>query len=85
MSCLSPILTQQHWLLSHPCSLDSEDEEFYDCSAEEPNCDMKDERRGSKHRLKHSLWNQPVGRLSKHGNLRLLNTGEHLYIPVTQV
>ncbi|XP_023712978.1 rab3 GTPase-activating protein catalytic subunit isoform X2 [Cryptotermes secundus] len=66
------------------CESDSEDEEFFDCSAEEPEGDMKEKRRGSKHRHKHSLWNQPVGRLSKHGNLRLLNTGEHLYIPVTQ-
>jgi hypothetical protein len=65
--------------------VDSEDEEFFDCSAEEPKGDMKEERRGSKHQHKHSLWNQPVGRLSKHGNLRLLSTGEHLYIPVTQV
>ncbi|XP_069677662.1 rab3 GTPase-activating protein catalytic subunit [Periplaneta americana] len=65
---------------------DSEDEEFFDCSAEAPEGDSKDEmhRRGSRHRHKHSLWNQPVGRLSKHGNLRLLKTGEHLYIPVTQ-
>jgi hypothetical protein len=46
---------------------------------------MKGERQGSKHRNKHSLWNQPVGRLSKHESLRLLGTGEHLYIPVTQV
>lgn len=64
---------------------DSEDEEFFDCSPEEPKGDMKEERRGSKRRHKHSLWNQPVGRLSKHGNLRLLITGERLYIPVTQV
>ncbi|KAJ9596359.1 hypothetical protein L9F63_012634 [Diploptera punctata] len=63
---------------------DSEDEEFFDCSTEQPERDAKDDRRGSRHRHKHSLWNQPVGRLSKHGNLRLLRTGEHLYIPVTQ-
>lgn len=46
---------------------------------------MKEESKGSKHRNKHSLWNQPVGRLSKHESLRLLGTRERLYIPVTQV
>lgn len=63
---------------------DSEDEEFFDCSAEYPNVDIKEERRGSECGHKHSLWNQPVGRFSKNGNLRLLNTGEPLYIPITQ-
>lgn len=63
---------------------DSEDEEFFDCSAEEPNVNIKEERIGSEYRHKHSLWNQPVGRFSKLGNLRLLKTGETLYIPVTQ-
>lgn len=33
----------------------------------------------------HSLWNKPVGRLHRHGNMRLLQTGEYLYVPVTQV
>lgn len=52
---------------------DSEDE-FFDC-----NIDKEEESS-----IKHSLWNKPVGRLSKHGNLKLINTGEQLYIPVTQ-
>ncbi|XP_021920083.1 rab3 GTPase-activating protein catalytic subunit isoform X2 [Zootermopsis nevadensis] len=52
--------------------------------SEEPKLDMTNERRGSKHRHKHSLWNQPVGRLRKYGNFRLLGTGDHVYIPVTQ-
>ncbi|PSN30908.1 Rab3 GTPase-activating protein catalytic subunit, partial [Blattella germanica] len=69
--------------LEEDSETDSEDDEFFDCS-EEPKGDAKDERRGSRHRHKHSLWNQPVGRLSKHGNFRLLKTGDHLYIPITQ-
>nr|CAD7259140.1 unnamed protein product [Timema shepardi] len=61
--------------------LDSEDEEFFDCNnSEEPGGESREEKR----RQKHSLWNQPVGRLEKHGNMRLLKTGEHLYIPITQ-
>lgn len=52
---------------------DSEDE-YYDCDV-----DKEDETYP-----KHSLWNKPVGRLSKHGNLKLIKTGEQLYIPITQ-
>lgn len=50
------------------------DDEFYDCDVD------KEEDSHPKH----SLWNKPVGRLSKHGNLKLINTGEQLYIPITQ-
>lgn len=53
-------------------SEDESEDEFYDCDAEEVT------------KRKHSLWNKPVGRLSKHGNLKLLETGDQLYIPVTQ-
>ncbi|KAJ8921070.1 hypothetical protein NQ315_015866 [Exocentrus adspersus] len=52
----------------------STDDEFYDCT-EKPEEDTK---------KKLSLWNQPVGRLSKFGDLKLLKTGDALYIPVTQ-
>lgn len=34
---------------------------------------------------KHSLWNKPVGRHRRCDNLKLLSTGEPLYIPITQV
>ncbi|KAJ8964479.1 hypothetical protein NQ314_004766 [Rhamnusium bicolor] len=54
----------------------STDDEFFDCS-EKP-----DEE--TKRKTTHSLWNQPVGRLSKFGDLKLLNSGDPLYIPVTQ-
>lgn len=52
-----------------------DDDEFFDCS-EKPT--------EEKHKEKLSLWNQPVGRLSKFGNLKLIKTGDPLYIPVTQ-
>ncbi|CAH1235391.1 unnamed protein product [Diabrotica balteata] len=54
----------------------STDDEFFDCSSEKP----ADE----KAKEKYSLWNQPVGRKNKFGNLKLLKTGDPLYIPVTQ-
>lgn len=43
---------------------------------------MQDAEEGA---VTHSLWNQPEGRKSKHRTLRLLYTGEPLYVPVTQV
>ncbi|KAJ8979498.1 hypothetical protein NQ317_007681 [Molorchus minor] len=33
---------------------------------------------------KFSLWNQPTGRQSKFNNLKLLKTGDPLYVPITQ-
>ena len=30
------------------------------------------------------LWNRPVGRLAKHPTFRLVQTGDPLYLPVTQ-
>ena len=30
------------------------------------------------------MWNRPIGRLAKHPSLRLLKTGDALYLPVTQ-
>lgn len=54
--------------------IDSE-EEFFDCNdAEEEN----------KQNSRHAAWNQPVGRLSKLGNMMLVDSDELLYIPVTQ-
>ncbi|CAB0044783.1 unnamed protein product [Trichogramma brassicae] len=53
---------------------DSEEDEFFECLNE-------DEGAQSRHQL---LWNRPVGRLAKHPTLRLVQTGEPLYLPVTQ-
>ncbi|KAK4880405.1 hypothetical protein RN001_008551 [Aquatica leii] len=55
----------------------TDDEEFYDCSPDKP--DEEDKKRA-----RHSLWNQPVGRLGKFENLKLIKTGDPLYIPITQ-
>ncbi|KAI4464155.1 rab3 gtpase-activating protein catalytic subunit [Holotrichia oblita] len=55
----------------------TDDEEFYDC-------DIENDEANGKNRENYSLWNQPIGRLSKFKNLKLLITGEDLYIPVTQ-
>lgn len=49
----------------------TDEEEFFDCFQENDG-------------YKHSLWNQPTGRLGKFGTLRLIKTGELLYIPTTQ-
>ncbi|XP_063701682.1 rab3 GTPase-activating protein catalytic subunit [Culicoides brevitarsis] len=62
-------------------SLDSKDtqndseEEFFDCH--EADDEFKTDN-------KHSAWNQPTGRLSKLGNMLLVNSNEPLYIPITQ-
>lgn len=48
----------------------SDEEEFYDCEEER--------------KEKHSLWNQPVGRLGKFESLKLIKTGDALFVPITQ-
>ncbi|EFA03502.1 Rab3 GTPase-activating protein catalytic subunit-like Protein [Tribolium castaneum] len=54
----------------------TDEDEFFDCA------DKPEEETRKKE--KYSLWNQPVGRLGKFNNLKLLKTGDPLYIPVTQ-
>lgn len=34
--------------------------------------------------MKYLLWNRPTGRLAKHPTLRLLKSGDPLYLPITQ-
>ncbi|XP_030757831.1 LOW QUALITY PROTEIN: rab3 GTPase-activating protein catalytic subunit-like [Sitophilus oryzae] len=48
------------------------DEEFFDANDDEVD------------RREYSLWDKPVGRLSKFGEMKLLKTGDPLYIPFTQ-
>lgn len=60
--------TKQSQLVNEDSSTD--EEEFFDCATET--------------QVKHSMWNQPVGRLTKFENFKLIQTGEPLYIPVTQ-
>lgn len=65
----------QNPISEHDTSSDDSEDEFFDCGTEEE---------GAK-RIKHSLWNKPIGRLCKHSNsLKLLGTGEAMYIPITQ-
>ncbi|CAG9825554.1 unnamed protein product [Phaedon cochleariae] len=76
--CIERKLSREN---SHRSTYDSAensdtDDEFFDCS------DRVDEE--TKRKEKHSLWNQPVGRLTKFGDLKLLKNGDPLYIPVTQ-
>lgn len=51
----------------------SSDDEFFDCS-----------EKIEENKKKPFIWEQPVGRLSKFRDLRLLKTGDPLYIPITQ-
>ena len=58
---------------------DEEEEEFFDAPDEElgePDASQPPRR---------LPWNQPEGRLKPCGTLRLLETADRLYIPVTQV
>lgn len=52
-------------------SSSDEDDEFFDCSDKYVNEESATKKK-------------PVGRLGKFGDLKLLKTGEQLYIPVTQ-
>ncbi|KAL6427603.1 hypothetical protein ACFW04_008819 [Cataglyphis niger] len=61
---------------------ESEEEEFFECSSEEQASEEISSTRQLK--AKHLLWNKPAGRLAKHPSLRLIQTGDPLYLPVTQ-
>ena len=54
------------------------EDEFFDA----PDEDLEEPDTAQQQRLP---WNQPEGRLKPCGTLRLLETGDRLYIPVTQV
>lgn len=63
---------------------EEDEEEFFDCETETDEFSMAGDvvpRRKSRH----SLWNKPAGRLRRCGTLRLLHSGEPMYLPVTQV
>lgn len=64
---------------------EDEDEEFFDCEADAADTLASGETLPQRHRIKHSLWNKPVGRLKRCDNLRLFHSGDPLYIPITQV
>ncbi|XP_034945637.1 rab3 GTPase-activating protein catalytic subunit [Chelonus insularis] len=56
------------------------EEEFFECTEEA----IKQEEQQLKKKTQHLLWDRPRGRLAKHPSLRLLNTGDALYLPITQ-
>lgn len=56
--------------------ISEEDDEFYECKEE-----IEEDERGNGSR---SVWDKPEGRLKHCAQLRLLETTEALYIPITQ-
>ncbi|XP_015108534.1 rab3 GTPase-activating protein catalytic subunit isoform X2 [Diachasma alloeum] len=59
------------------------EEEFFECTEEE--ADKHEEVQVKRNqRSRQLLWNRPTGRLAKHPTLRLLKTGDPVYLPVTQ-
>ncbi|XP_031828496.1 RAB3 GTPase activating protein subunit 1 isoform X2 [Nomia melanderi] len=61
---------------------ESEEEEFFECTSEEPTNEDDSATRTPK--AKYLLWNKPAGRLAKHPTLKLIQTGDPLYLPKTQ-
>ncbi|KYM94324.1 PREDICTED: rab3 GTPase-activating protein catalytic subunit isoform X1 [Cyphomyrmex costatus] len=61
---------------------ESEDE-FFECTSEELTSEEVSSTK-SQLKAKHLLWNKPSGRLAKHSLLRLIQTGDPLYLPITQ-
>ncbi|XP_065162898.1 rab3 GTPase-activating protein catalytic subunit [Atheta coriaria] len=55
----------------------SSEEEFFDADDEQ----LSEEQ---KSRQRYLPWNQPVGRLGKFESMKLIKTGNQLYIPITQ-
>ncbi|XP_076631744.1 RAB3 GTPase activating protein subunit 1 isoform X1 [Colletes latitarsis] len=62
---------------------ESEEEEFFECTSEEPT-NEDDSTTRTQQKAKYPLWNKPSGRLAKHPSLKLVQTGDTLYLPVTQ-
>ncbi|XP_063615005.1 rab3 GTPase-activating protein catalytic subunit-like [Penaeus indicus] len=56
--------------------ISEEDDEFYECEEE-----MEEDEKGNGSR---PAWDKPEGRLKRCGQLRLFETNEPLYIPITQ-
>ncbi|XP_029053343.1 rab3 GTPase-activating protein catalytic subunit [Osmia bicornis bicornis] len=62
---------------------ESEEEEFFECTSEEPP-NEDDSVTRTQLKAKHLLWNKPAGRLAKHPSFKLIQSGDPLYLPVTQ-
>lgn len=57
-------------------SHDESDDEFFDCDA-----NNEDEKADQS---KYNFWNKPEGRLNKLNDLKLIDSDEFLYVPITQ-
>lgn len=55
---------------------DESEDEFFDCATDD------EDRERTKHL--YAPWNKPEGRLSKLNNMRLVDSDEPLYVPITQ-
>lgn len=49
---------------------ESEEEEFFECTSEEPS--NEDDSTRTQLKAKHLLWNKPAGRLAKHPSLKYI-------------
>ncbi|CAH1133683.1 unnamed protein product [Ceutorhynchus assimilis] len=71
--CLERKITRETVKYSSAENSEDSDDEFFDATD-----DVEEDKR------KYSLWDKPAGRLSKFGDMKLLNSGDPLYIPFTQ-
>lgn len=73
--CIERRLARENSQLTYDSAEDSssDDDEFFDCT-----------EKLEENKKKPFIWDQPVGRLSKFRDLKLLKTGDPLYIPITQ-
>lgn len=70
-------LSQQEMANQMDTRSDESDDEFFDCSAS--NEDVSSEQTKD-----YEPWNKPEGRLSKLNNMKLIDSDDFLYVPITQ-
>lgn len=58
---------------------DESDDEFFDCDATNDDDDV-----GGEQTKDYLPWNKPEGRLSKLNDMKLIDSDEYLYVPITQ-
>lgn len=59
---------------------DDDDDEFFDCDA----TNVNDDDDASEKQQSYPPWNKPEGRLSKLNDMKLIDSDEYLYVPITQ-
>lgn len=60
---------------------EDDDDEFFDCDATNVN---DDDDAGDGKQKAYPPWNKPEGRLSKLNDMKLIDSDEYLYVPITQ-